>query len=257
MCKNLALSWKYGKVVVVMTIFCTKNLFTAWISLAEYNPKVTLGIKLSFYFFFSSGVLKNRWNWGQCKVLYSIYGLSCDKLNVIHIWVHTVFWLFWREVASCCPGTLFLLTEKRLRSGLGEEGGRVGGWWISTDLDTITVPSPLLPHHFWPCSRRAAGNRKAQLSGRRFGQSGIKCRALFSHSVPGVGTPGDPHCAFSHTSLGGAAGILSFRKEKWAERESEAAGEAQMEGEWWGERGEEMEKEWERLREGEGERGVK
>lgn len=129
--------------------------------------------------------------------------------------MHTVFWLFWREVASCCPGTLFLLTEKRLRSGLGEEGE--GGLRISTDLDTITVPSPLLPHHFWPRSRCAAGNRKAQLSGRRFGQSGIKCRALFSHSVPGVGTPRDLHCAFSHTSLCGAAGIL--QKEKWIERE--------------------------------------
>lgn len=99
-------------------------------------------------------------------------------------------------------------------------GGWVG-WGISTDLDTITVPSPLLPHHFWPRSRRAAGNRKAQLSGRRFGQSGIKCRALFSHSVPGVGTPGDLHCAFSHTSLRGAAGILSLRKEKYIERERE------------------------------------
>lgn len=168
-------------------------------------------------------MLQNRWNWGQCKVLYSIYGLSCDKLNVIHIWVHTVFWLFRREVASCCPGTLFLLTEKRFRRGLGEEGvgGLLGGEGISTDLDTITVPSPLLPHHFWPRSHRAAGNRKAQLSGRRFGQSGIKCRALFSHSVPGVGTPGDLHCAFSHTFLRGAAGILCLRSEKWAERERE------------------------------------
>lgn len=98
----------------------------------------------------------------------------------------------------------------------------MGGWGISTDLDTITVPSPLLPHHFWPRSRRAAGNRKAQLSGRRFGQSGIKCRALFSHSAPGVGTPGDLHCAFSHTSLGGAAVILSLRKGKWVERVREA-----------------------------------
>lgn len=90
----------------------------------------------------------------------------------------------------------------------------MGGQGISTDLDTITVPSPLLPHHFWPRSCRAAGNRKAQLSGRRFGQSGIKCRALFSHSAPGVGTPGDLHCAFSHTSLGGAAVILSLRKRE-------------------------------------------
>lgn len=109
--------------------------------------------------------------------------------------------------------------QERFRRGVG--GGLVGGWGISTDLDTITVPSPLLPHHFWPRSRRATGNRKAQLSGRRFGQSGIKCRALFSHSVPGVGTPRDLHCAFSHTSLKGAAGILSLRKEKWIERERE------------------------------------
>lgn len=99
----------------------------------------------------------------------------------------------------------------------------MGGQGISTDLDTITVPSPLLPHHFWPRSCRAAGNRKAQLSGRRFGQSGIKCRALFSHSAPGVGTPGDPHCAFSHTSLGGAAVILSLRKGRAGKREGEAA----------------------------------
>lgn len=98
----------------------------------------------------------------------------------------------------------------------------MGGWGISTDLDTITVPSPLLPHHFWPRSCCATGNRKAQLSGRRFGQSGIKCRALFSHSAPGVGMPGDLHCAFSHTSLGGAAVILSLRKEKWGERAREA-----------------------------------
>ncbi|KAJ4931395.1 hypothetical protein JOQ06_025692, partial [Pogonophryne albipinna] len=109
----------------------------------------------------------------------------------------------------------FPFTEKPFRSGLEEEGAAlVGGkWGISTDLGTITVPSPLLPHHFWPRSHRAAGNRKALLSGRRFGQSGIKCRALFSHSVPGVGTPGDLHCAFSHTSLRGPAGILSLRKE--------------------------------------------
>lgn len=97
----------------------------------------------------------------------------------------------------------------------------MGGQGISTDLDTITVPSPLLPHHFWPRSCRAAGNRKAQLSGRRFGQSGIKCRALFSHSAPGVGTPGDLHCAFSHTSLGGAAVILSLRKGRAGKREGE------------------------------------
>lgn len=94
----------------------------------------------------------------------------------------------------------------------------MGGWGISTDLDTITVPSLLLPHHFWPCSRCATGNRTTQLSGRRFGQSGIKCRALFSHSAPGVGTPGDRHCAFSHTSLGGDAVILSFWKKKWVAR---------------------------------------
>lgn len=128
--------------------------------------------------------------------------------------MHTVFWLFWSEVASCCPGTLFLLTGKQLkgagRGGWGGIGGWVGGRGISTDLDTITVPSLLLPHHFWPCSRCATGNRKTQLSGRRFGQSGIKCRALFSHSALGVGTTGDQHCAFSHTSLGGAAVILSF-----------------------------------------------
>lgn len=142
------------------------------------------------------------------------------------------FWLFWREVASCCPGTLSLLTEKRFRSGLGVEGGGlVDGWGISTDLDTITVPSPLLPHHFRPHSRRAAGNRKAQLSGRRFGQSGIKCRALFSHSVPGVGMPGDLHCAFSHSSLRGAAGILSLRKAKCVERASRRSRDTQMEGE--------------------------
>lgn len=103
---------------------------------------------------------------------------------------------------------------KGSREGRGGIGGWVGGWGISTDLDTITVPSLLLPHHFWPCSRCATGNRKTQLSGRRFGQSGIKCRALFSHSAPGVGTPGDQHCAFSHTSLGGAAVILSFWKKK-------------------------------------------
>lgn len=65
--------------------------------------------------------------WGQCKVLYSIYGLSCDKLNVIHIWVHTVFWLFWREVASCCLGTLFLLTEKQFR-----------GWGVLGRLDGVS-----------------------------------------------------------------------------------------------------------------------
>lgn len=95
------------------------------------------------------------------------------------------------------------------------------GWGISTDLDTITVPSPLLPHHFRPHFRCATGNRKAQLSGRRFGQSGIKCRALFSHSVPGVGIPGDLHCAFSHTSLRGAAEILSLRKKKCVDGEAE------------------------------------
>lgn len=184
-------------------------------------------------------MLKNRWSWGYCKVLYSIYGLSCDKLNVIHIWVHTVFWLFWSELASCCPGTLFLLTEKQLRGG-GREGGRgdrwVGGRGISTDLDTITVPSLLLPHHFWPCSPCATGNRKTQLSGRRFGQSGIKCRALFSHSAPGVGTPGDRHCAFSHTSLGGAAVILSFWKKKWVARVRDGGG-LQDGGDWRHERG--------------------
>lgn len=107
----------------------------------------------------------------------------------------------------------------------------MGGQGISTDLDTITVPSPLLPHHFWPCSCRAAGNRKAQLSGRRFGQSGIKCRALFSHSAPGVGTPRDLHCAFSHTSLGGAAVILSPRKGRAGKQESEAGRGSEMEGE--------------------------
>lgn len=37
----------------------------------------------------------------------------------------------------------------------------------------------------------------------------------------GVGTLGDLHCAFSHTSLRGAAGILCLQKEKWAKRESE------------------------------------
>lgn len=37
----------------------------------------------------------------------------------------------------------------------------------------------------------------------------------------GVGTLGDLHCAFSHTSLRGAAGILSLQKEKWAKRERE------------------------------------
>lgn len=107
----------------------------------------------------------------------------------------------------------------------------MGGQGISTDLDTITVPSPLLPHHFWPCSCRAAGNRKAQLSGRRFGQSGIKCRALFSHSAPGVGTPRDLHCAFSHTSLGGAAVILSLRKGRAGKQESEPGTGPEMEGE--------------------------
>lgn len=106
----------------------------------------------------------------------------------------------------------------------------MGGQGISTDLDTITVPSPLLPHHFWPCSCRAAGNRKAQLSGRRFGQSGIKCRALFSHSAPGVGTPRDLHCAFSHTSLGGAAVILSLRKGRAEKQEREAGRGPEMEG---------------------------
>lgn len=191
-----------------------------------YNLKVILAVQLCVYLL-----------WGFCFVFFYQrcwkidgigdsarcciqYGLSCDKLNVIHIWLHTVFWWFRREVASCYPGTLFLLTEKQLRGGLGgEKGGpAVGGWGISTDLDTITVPSPLLPHHFWPCSHSATGNRKAQLSGRRFGQSGIKCKALFSHSVPGVGTPGDLHCPFSHTSLSGAVRILGLRKVKWVER---------------------------------------
>lgn len=107
--------------------------------LGRYNPK-WLG-----FFFFLAGVLKNRWSWGQCKVLYSIYGLSCDKLNVIHIWVHTVFWLFWREVASYCPGTLFLLTEKRFQGRC--QGGL--GWWVG-DLyrpwyNYFAFPSPSAP----------------------------------------------------------------------------------------------------------------
>lgn len=134
------------------------------------------------------------------------------------------FWLFWGEVASFCPGTLFLLTEKRFRSDFGPwvsvclwRGSELGcagdGEGLSTDLDTITVPSSLLPHHFWQCFCCATGNRKARLSGRRFGQSGIKCRALFSHSVLRVDTPGDLHCAFSHTSLRGATGILRLWKE--------------------------------------------
>lgn len=74
----------------------------------------------------------------------------------------------------------------------------LGGWGISTDLDTITVLSSLLPHHFWPRSHCAAGNRKALLSSRRFGQSGIKCRALFSHSVPGVGSLGEAGSCIVH-----------------------------------------------------------
>lgn len=124
----------------------------------------------------------------------------------------------------------------------------MGGQGISTDLDTITVPSPLLPHHFWPRSCRAAGNRKAQLSGRRFGQSGIKCRALFSHSAPGVGTPGDLHCAFSHTSLRGAAVILSLRKGRAGKREGEGGRGPEMEAERRDERGEELD--WGKLRTG-------
>lgn len=60
--------------------------------------------------------------------------------------------------------------ERFRRVGGGRGGGSVAGWGISTDPGTITMPSPLLPHHFWPRSRRAAGNRKTQLSGRRFGQ---------------------------------------------------------------------------------------
>lgn len=215
--------------------------------------KVTLGIKLSFYFCYSSGVLKNRWNWGQCKVLYSIYGLSCDKLNVIHIWVHTVFLVILERSCFLLPRDTFPFNWEAVEERFRRGGGWVGRWGISTDLDTITVPFPLLPHHFWPRSRRAVGNRKAQLSGRRFGQSGIKCRALFSHSVPGVGTPGDLHCAFSHTSLTGAASFGC----KSGRRESKRGRATQMEGEWWGERGEDMEQEWESLREGEGEKGVK
>lgn len=79
--------------------------------------------------------------WRQCKVLYSIYGLSCDKLNVIHIWVHTVFWLFWREVASCFPGTLFLLTEKWFRGGGGGGLGRsVGGESLQTLIQLLCLP---------------------------------------------------------------------------------------------------------------------
>ena len=199
MCKNLALDCKYVKVVVVTQVF------TAWISLAEYNPKVTLGIKLRFYFFFSLGLLKNRWNWGQCKVLYSIYGLSCDKLNVIHIWVHTVFWLFWREVASCCPGTLFLLTEKRLRSGLVEEGGwQAGGRGISTDLDTITVPSPLLPHHFWPRSRCAAGNKKGPAIWQKIWSVRHQMQGPLLTLCAGGGHTGGPAlCIFTHFSRRG------------------------------------------------------
>lgn len=76
-----------------------KSVSIVWIYKEESNANVTLGIKVSFCFFYFIEVLKNRWSWGQCKVLYSINGLSCDKLNVIHIWVHTVFWLFCREVA--------------------------------------------------------------------------------------------------------------------------------------------------------------
>lgn len=105
-----------------------------------------------------------------------------------------------RGVCECVHGALWV--------GATDDGGR-----ISTDLDTITVPSPLLPHHFWPRLCCTVGNRKAQLSGRRFGQSGIKFRALFSHSELGVGTPRDQHCAFSHTSLRGPARILCLRKE--------------------------------------------
>lgn len=95
----------------------------------------------------------------------------------------------------------------------GRVGAQVDGGGLSTDLDTITKLSCLLPHQFWTRIRFTTGNKKAQLSSRRFGQSGIKCRALFSHSALGVGTPGDLHCAFSHTSLGGALGISSLRKE--------------------------------------------
>lgn len=200
----------------------TESVFTAWFFLEEYNPRVTLGIKRCFYFFFHWKCWKidGIGDSARCCIQY----MGFHVINwTLFIYECTLFFsVILQRSCFVLPRDSFPFNweavQERFRSG---RGGLVDGWGISTDLDTITVPSPLLPHHFRPHFRCATGNRKAQLSGRRFGQSGIKCRPLFSHSVPEVVIPGDLHCAFSHTSLRGAAGIRSLQKEKCVERASE------------------------------------
>lgn len=116
------------------------------------------------------------------------------------------------------------------------------GGWVGESLQTL-IQLLCLPLSFRTTSGNALvaplGIEKAQLSGRRFGQSGIKCRALFSHSAPGVGTPGDLHCAFSHTSLGGARRNPQPSEGKVGRERKERA-RPESDG---GERGEETERE--------------
>lgn len=77
------------------------------------------------------------------------------------------------------------------------------------------MPSSLLPHHFWQCFCCATGNRKARLSGRRFGQSGIKCRGpLLTLCARGGHSVGPALCIFTHFSQRSSRNPLPLDR-KW------------------------------------------
>lgn len=87
----------------------------------------------------------------------------------------------------------------------GVGGGGLGdGGAISTDFDTITVPSPLLPHHFWPRSQCALGiERPSYLAEDLVSQASNAGPS--SHTLCWGGHTGGPAlCIFTHFSQRGS-----------------------------------------------------
>lgn len=115
---------------------------------------------------------------------------------------HCFFWLF---CPSCrhYQGTAFLLLRAALKK-------------ISTDLGTITVPSPL--HLLLSGPADSSPGEFNPLFCGRFGQSGIKCRPLLTLWASVAVASGDSDFVFSHTSLLGTWGFAvagRARKRHW------------------------------------------